>query len=130
MALPDDCDIPDPLDLLAFVAARTEQVVLATGHAPRCARFYRGRDVVTWLADMGYYEMPVDQHPLREGVWAVEPHIATPDQCLGSKWEEILVVTKDNAYWLNDDATHCRRGVAAGWWHSTQRPAVEALAGT
>src|SRR5690348_11171362 len=31
MALPDDCDIPDPLDLLAFVAARTERVVLATG---------------------------------------------------------------------------------------------------
>ena len=25
--------------------------------------------------------------------WAVEPHIATPDQRLGSKWEEILVVT-------------------------------------
>jgi probable F420-dependent oxidoreductase len=31
MSLPDDCDIPDPLDLLAFVAARTERVVLATG---------------------------------------------------------------------------------------------------
>ena len=44
------------------------QVILATGHAPRCARFYRGRDVVTWLADMGYYDMPVTQHPLREGV--------------------------------------------------------------
>jgi len=31
MALPDDCDIPDPLDLLAFLAARTERVILATG---------------------------------------------------------------------------------------------------
>ncbi|MGZ4683682.1 MAG: LLM class F420-dependent oxidoreductase [Acidimicrobiales bacterium] len=31
MALPDDCDIPDPLELLAFLAARTERVVLATG---------------------------------------------------------------------------------------------------
>jgi len=67
-------------------------------------------------------------HPVREGVWAVEPHIATPDQRLGSKWEEILVVTKDSAYWLNDDATHCRRAVANGWWRSKQRPAVEALA--
>jgi len=68
-------------------------------------------------------------HPVPEGVWAVEPHIATPDQRLGSKWEEILVVTRDNAYWLNDDATHCRRGAAAGWWTSPHRPAIEALAG-
>lgn len=44
------------------------KVFLATGDAPRCARFYRGRDVVDWLADMKYYDMPVDQHPLREGV--------------------------------------------------------------
>ncbi len=44
------------------------EVVLATGHAPRCARFYRGKDVVAWLAEMGYYDIPVTQHPLREGV--------------------------------------------------------------
>jgi probable F420-dependent oxidoreductase len=31
MSLPADCDIPDPLDLLAFLAARTERVILATG---------------------------------------------------------------------------------------------------
>ena len=68
------------------------------------------------------------EHPVPEGVWAVEPHIATPDQRLGSKWEEILVVTKDDARWLNDDATHCRRAVAKGWWKSAQPPAVETLA--
>ena len=28
------------------------KVFLAIGDAPRCARFYRGRDVVDWLADM------------------------------------------------------------------------------
>lgn len=67
-------------------------------------------------------------HPVPEGVWAVEPHIATPDQRIGSKWEEILVVTKNSAYWLNDDATHCRRASAQGWWQSADRPAVEALA--
>jgi len=91
----------------------------------------------TWLSKLlpNHVESPLWNdgrecgHALREGVWAVEPHIATPDQRLGSKWEEILVVTKDNAYWLNDDATHCRRGIAAGWWRSPQRPAVEALAG-
>src|SRR5262249_40011967 len=30
------------------------KVHLAIGGAPRCARFYRGRDVVAWLADMDY----------------------------------------------------------------------------
>jgi putative flavoprotein involved in K+ transport len=53
------------------------QVVLAVGDAPRCARFYRGRDVVDWLADMGYYDMPVSQHPLREGVRDNTNHYVT-----------------------------------------------------
>ncbi|MDQ0467614.1 MSMEG_0569 family flavin-dependent oxidoreductase [Labrys wisconsinensis] len=53
------------------------QVHLAVGNAPRCARFYRGRDVVTWLADMGYYDMPVEQHPLREGVRDNTNHYVT-----------------------------------------------------
>jgi putative flavoprotein involved in K+ transport len=53
------------------------KVVLAVGHAPRCARFYRGRDVVDWLADMGYYEMPVERHPLREGVRDNTNHYVT-----------------------------------------------------
>ena len=47
------------------------------GDAPRCARFYRGRDVGDWLADMGYYDMPVDQHPLREGVRDNTNHYVT-----------------------------------------------------
>lgn len=53
------------------------KVVLAVGEAPRCARFYRGRDVVDWLADMKYYDMPVDQHPLREGVRDNTNHYVT-----------------------------------------------------
>lgn len=53
------------------------EVVLATGDAPRCARFYRGRDVVDWLADMGYYDMPVGTHPLREGVRDNTNHYVT-----------------------------------------------------
>jgi putative flavoprotein involved in K+ transport len=53
------------------------QVVLAVGSAPRCARFYRGRDVVDWLADMGYYDMPVQEHPLREGVRDNTNHYVT-----------------------------------------------------
>lgn len=53
------------------------KVFLAVGNAPRCARFHRGRDVVTWLADMGYYDMPVEQHPLREGVRDNTNHYVT-----------------------------------------------------
>ena len=37
-------------------------VHLAVGGAPRVARFYRGRDCVAWLHDMGVYDVPVDQH--------------------------------------------------------------------
>ncbi len=52
-------------------------VVLATGDAPRCARFYRGKDVVDWLAEMHYYDMPVNEHPLREGVRDNTNHYVT-----------------------------------------------------
>lgn len=53
------------------------KVYLATGDAPRCARFYRGREVVDWLADMQYYDMPVTAHPLREGVRDNTNHYVT-----------------------------------------------------
>jgi putative flavoprotein involved in K+ transport len=39
------------------------QVHLALGGAPRVARFYRGKDVMTWLAEMGLYDTPVQQYP-------------------------------------------------------------------
>jgi putative flavoprotein involved in K+ transport len=53
------------------------KVFLAVGDAPRCARFHRGRDVVEWLADMGYYDIGVDTHPLREGVRDNTNHYVT-----------------------------------------------------
>ena len=37
------------------------RVHLAVGRAPRVARFYRGRDCMTWLADMGVYDVPVGE---------------------------------------------------------------------
>ncbi|HEY3607184.1 MAG TPA: MSMEG_0569 family flavin-dependent oxidoreductase [Pseudonocardiaceae bacterium] len=37
------------------------RVHLAVGSAPRVARRYRGRDVVAWLADMGYYRRGIDE---------------------------------------------------------------------
>lgn len=39
------------------------QVHLAVGGAPRVARFYRGRDCMTWLADMGLYDRPAPEYP-------------------------------------------------------------------
>ena len=53
------------------------KVHLAVGDSPRCARFYRGKDVVTWLAEMNYYEVPVERHPLREGVRDNSNHYVT-----------------------------------------------------
>ena len=53
------------------------RVHLCVGEAPRVARFYRGKDVVEWLHLMGYYDMPVDAHPLREGVRDKTNHYVT-----------------------------------------------------
>ena len=52
-------------------------VHLCVGNAPRVARFYRGRDVVKWLDMMGYYDIPVERHPLREGVRDKTNHYVT-----------------------------------------------------
>lgn len=38
-------------------------VHLALGDAPRVARFHRGRDCMTWLAEMGLYDTGVAQYP-------------------------------------------------------------------
>ena len=53
------------------------RVHLVVGDAPRVARFYRGRDVTDWLDEMGYYEMPVTEHPRREAVRAQANHYVT-----------------------------------------------------
>lgn len=39
------------------------RVHLAAGTAPRVARFYRGRDCVAWLHDMGIYDVPIEDQP-------------------------------------------------------------------
>jgi hypothetical protein len=45
--------------------------------------------------------------PAGPGLWAVEPHIGF--EGIGVKWEELLVVTERDAYWLDDDLPHVRR---------------------
>jgi len=53
------------------------QVHLCVGSAPRVARFYRGRDVVAWLEDMGHYRLTVDDHPLGEDARRKTNHYVT-----------------------------------------------------
>ncbi|WP_330249262.1 MSMEG_0569 family flavin-dependent oxidoreductase [Nocardia sp. NBC_00565] len=39
------------------------KVHLVAGDAPRVARFYRGRDCVAWLQNMGHYDLPIENQP-------------------------------------------------------------------
>ena len=45
------------------------------------------------------------------GMWAVEPHIGF--RGVGVKFEELMVVTEHDAFWLDDDLPHVRRWTAA-----------------
>jgi Xaa-Pro aminopeptidase len=50
-------------------------------------------------------------YPATPGLWAIEPHIGLDG--VGVKFEELLVVTEDDAYWLDDDLPHVKRWAAA-----------------
>lgn len=60
----------------------------------------RGAPSPTWS------DRPTSDHRPSPGLWAVEPHLARGD--LGVKWEELLVVQDNDAYWLDDDVPHLR----------------------
>jgi putative flavoprotein involved in K+ transport len=65
------CQIAEDLHL------EGRKVHLVVGSAPRCPRVYRGRDAVDWLADLGQYDLPIDDHPLKEGVRKKANHYLT-----------------------------------------------------
>src|ERR1700761_6960283 len=65
------CQIAEDLHLAG------RHVHLAVGSAPRCPRVYRGRDAVEWLDDLGQYDLPVDQHGLKEKVRKNANHYLT-----------------------------------------------------
>lgn len=46
-------------------------------------------------------------HAPMPGLWAVEPHLGFYG--VGAKFEELLVITDTNAWWLDDDLPHVRR---------------------
>ncbi|MEM1238328.1 MAG: MSMEG_0569 family flavin-dependent oxidoreductase [Cyanobacteria bacterium P01_H01_bin.26] len=65
------CQIAEDLHLAG------KQVHLCVGGAPRSPRTYRGKDVVDWLDQMGYYDMPIDEHPQKDSVRKKTNHYVT-----------------------------------------------------
>jgi putative flavoprotein involved in K+ transport len=65
------CQIAEDLHLAG------KQVHLCVGGAPRSPRRYRGKDVVDWLDQMGYYDLPIDEHPQKEKVRINANHYLT-----------------------------------------------------
>lgn len=61
-------------------------------------------------------------YPATPGLWAIEPHIGLDG--VGVKFEELLVVTDDDAYWLDDDLPHVKRWRAARYNTASLRGAT------
>jgi putative flavoprotein involved in K+ transport len=65
------CQIAEDLHL----AGKT--VHLCVGGAPRSPRRYRGKDVVDWLDQMGYYDLSIEDHPQKETARSNTNHYLT-----------------------------------------------------
>ena len=65
------CQIAEDLHLAG------RQVHLAVGSAPRVARFYRGRDCVAWLDEMGHYTKGIDEFDDAGAIRARANHYVT-----------------------------------------------------
>jgi len=65
------CQIAEDLHLAG------RQVHLCVGGAPRSPREYRGKDVVDWLDQLGYYDIPIEEHPQKETVRTKTNHYVT-----------------------------------------------------
>ncbi|MEP0886238.1 MSMEG_0569 family flavin-dependent oxidoreductase, partial [Trichocoleus sp. ST-U3] len=65
------CQIAEDLHLAG------KQVYLCVGSAPRSPRRYRGKDVVDWLDQMGYYDLSIDEHPQKEKARTNTNHYVT-----------------------------------------------------
>lgn len=79
------------------------------GFSPQAITYLAG-EVLSSVVRPSRSATPIWNHesdrPCEPGLWAVEPHIGKGD--IGVKWEELLVVTDDDAYWLDDDLPHVR----------------------
>ncbi|MEO1147468.1 MAG: MSMEG_0569 family flavin-dependent oxidoreductase [Cyanobacteria bacterium J06638_22] len=65
------CQIAEDLHLAG------RRVHLCVGSAPRSPRMYRGKDVVDWLDQIGYYDLSLDKHPQKETIRHRTNHYVT-----------------------------------------------------
>jgi probable F420-dependent oxidoreductase len=100
--LPVDCELPDPLELLAFLAARTERIVLSTGiliapvhHPVVLAKRLATIDVLSG----GRMRLGVGVGWMREEIEAVGIDFGTR----GRRLDEIIEAMR--ALWTRDEAT-------------------------
>jgi probable F420-dependent oxidoreductase len=103
MPLPDDCPIPDPLELLAFLAAGTERIVLATGilvaplhHPVQLAKRVATVDVLSG----GRMRLGVGVGWMREELEAVGIDYADR----GGRTDEVIEAMR--ALWSADEGAH------------------------
>jgi len=79
------------------------------GFSPQALAYLSGHLAASALAPQSnnapIWNLESDR-PCEPGLWSVEPHIGKGP--IGAKWEELLVVTEDDAYWLDDDLPHVR----------------------
>ncbi|MEZ5922287.1 MAG: M24 family metallopeptidase [Parvularculaceae bacterium] len=50
---------------------------------------------------------PASNHAPHKGLWLVEPHAGAGE--IGAKWEEILIIDKEGARWLDSEPPHVRQ---------------------
>ncbi|MEM7593567.1 MAG: MSMEG_0569 family flavin-dependent oxidoreductase [Cyanobacteria bacterium P01_A01_bin.83] len=65
------CQIAEDLHLAG------KKVHLCVGGAPRSPRQYRGKDVVDWLDQLGYYDLTIENHPDKGNVRSKTNHYVT-----------------------------------------------------
>ncbi|MEO6317362.1 MAG: M24 family metallopeptidase [Acidimicrobiales bacterium] len=92
--------ITDPRQLPAAVPSGFDMTVLGWFIEGIGAAQTGGTPAPTWA------DQKISDHRPAPGLWAVEPHLARGD--IGVKWEELLVIEDDDAYWLSDDVPHLR----------------------
>lgn len=100
--LPADCELPDPFDLLAFLAARTERIVLSTGvaigpihHPLALAKRLATIDALSG----GRVRLGVGVGWMREEIEAMGVDFTSR----GRRLDEVIVAMR--ALWRDDEAT-------------------------
>jgi probable F420-dependent oxidoreductase len=123
MPLPDECPIPDPLDLLAYLAAVTERLVLATGivvlpehHPVQLAKRLATIDVLSG----GRMRLGIGVGWMREELEAVGVDFDTR----GARTDETIAAMR--ALWRDDEASFAGRFFAFERAISRPRPAQPA----